>query len=94
MKRVIVWLVNEESDRAEHEHFGEEVEAYIPARRVLLGPCEATPEAIAEFADAEVGQAAEALANPGTPVLIGELVEGDVSAPLYLVVSPEAPIPL
>jgi hypothetical protein len=86
MKRVKVWLINEESDRTVHEYFGQIVEAYIPPRETYLGVCEATPEAVAELADVEVEEAAEALAKPGEPVLVGEIYEGDVSAPLYLMV--------
>jgi hypothetical protein len=52
-----------------------------------LGECEATPEAVAELADVEIEEAAEALARPGEPLLVGELYQGDVSADLYLVVS-------
>jgi hypothetical protein len=88
MERVEVWLVNEESSRSVHEHFGQIVEAYIPAREEFLGQCEATPEAVAELADVEVAEAAEALARPGEPLLVGELYQGDVSAKLYLVVYP------
>jgi len=88
MERVEVWLVNEESSRSAHEHFGQLVEAYIPARTELFGECEATPEAVAELADVEVNEAAEALARPGEPLLVGELYQGDVSAALYLVVLP------
>jgi len=88
MKRVQVWLMNEESDRTVHEHFGQIVEAYIPARERFLGECEATPEAIAELADVEMEEAAEALSKSGEPILVGELYEGDVSAELYLVVYP------
>jgi hypothetical protein len=88
MERVQVWLVNEESSRTVHEHFGQIVEAYIPAREEFLGECEATPEAVAELADVEVEEAAEALAKPGEPCLVGELYQGDVSAELYLVVYP------
>jgi len=88
MERVEVWLVNEESSRSVHEHFGQIVEAYIPAREEFLGECEATPEAVAELADVEVAEAAEALASPGEPLLVGELYQGDVSAKLYLVVYP------
>jgi hypothetical protein len=89
MKRVIVRLVNEESDRTVHEHFGQIVEAYIPSSEVVLGECAATPEAIAELADIEIEEAAEALANPNELVCVGELYEGDVSANLYLMVSPK-----
>ena len=88
MERVQVWLTNEESSRSAHEHFGQIVEAYIPARTELLGECEATPEAVAELADVEVEEAAEALARPGEPLLVGELYQGDASAALYLVVYP------
>jgi len=88
MERVQVWLTNEESSRSVHEHFGQIVEAYIPARTEFLGECEATPEAVAELADVEVAEAAEALAKPGEPLLVGELYQGDVSAELYLVVYP------
>jgi hypothetical protein len=88
MERVQVWLINEESSRTVHEHFGQIVEAYIPARKEFLGECKATPEAVAELADVEVEEAAEALANPGEPILVGELYQGDVSAELYLVVYP------
>jgi hypothetical protein len=88
MERVQVWLTNEESSRSVHEHFGQIVEAYIPAREEFLGECEATPEAVAELADVEVDKAAEALARPGEPLLVGEVDQGDVSAALYLVVYP------
>ena len=88
MERVEVWLVNEESSRSVHEHFGQLVEAYIPARTEFLGECVASPEAIAELADVEVEEAAEALASPGEPLLVGEVYQGDVSAELYLVVQP------
>ena len=88
MERVEVWLVNEESSRSVHEHFGQIVEAYIPAREEFLGECEATPEAVAELADVEIEEAAEALASPGEPLLVGEVDQGDVSAELYLVVYP------
>jgi len=88
MKRVQVWLTNEESSCSMHEHFGQIVEAYIPARKEFLGECEATPEAVAELADVEVAEAAEALGRPGEPLLVGELYQGDVSAALYLVVYP------
>jgi len=88
MTRVQVWLVNEESTRTVHEHFGQIVEAYIPARERFLGECEATPEAVAVLADVEIDEAAEALANSGTPISVGELYQGDVSAQLYLVVWP------
>jgi len=88
MKRVEVWLINEESSRTVHEHFGQMVEAYIPSREVFLGECEATPGAVAELADVEIEQAAEALAYPNELVCVGELYEGDVSAKLYLMVSP------
>ncbi len=88
MTRVQVWLVNEESDRSVHEHFGQIVEAYIPPRQVFLGTCEATPEAVAELADVEMEEAAEALSKPDELIYVGELYEGDVSAKLYLVVSP------
>jgi hypothetical protein len=88
MERVQVWLTNEESSRSVHEHFGQIVEAYIPAREEFLGECEATPEAVAELADVEVDKAAEALASPGELLLIGEVDQGDVSAALYLVVYP------
>ena len=90
MERVQVWLINEESSRTEHEHFGQLMEAYIPARTEFLGECEATPESVAELADVEVAEAAEALARPGEPLPVGELYQGDVSADLYLVVSPVA----
>jgi len=88
MERVEVWLTNEESSRSVHEYFGQLVEAYIPARTEFLGECEATPEAVAELADVEVDKAAEALARPGEPLLVGEVDQGDVSAALYLVVYP------
>jgi len=88
MEQVQVWLTNEESIRSVHEHFGQIVEAYIPARKEFLGECEATPEAVAELADVEVAEAAEALARHGEPLLVGELYQGDVSAELYLVVYP------
>jgi len=88
MKRVQVCLTNEESSRSVHEHFGQIVEAYIPARKEFLGECEATPEAVAELADVDVAEAAEALASPGELLLVGELYQGDVSAKLYLVVYP------
>jgi hypothetical protein len=88
MKRVQVWLVNEESSRTVHEHFGQIVEAYIPPRDRFLGECDATPEAVAELADVEIEEAAEALSKPGEIVLVGELYKGDVSAELYLVVYP------
>jgi hypothetical protein len=88
MERVEVWLVNEESSRTVHEHFGQLVEAYIPARKQFLGECEATPEAVAELADVEIEEASEALANPGDLILVGTLYQGDVSAELYLVVYP------
>jgi hypothetical protein len=88
MKRVQVWLVNEESSRTVHEYFGQIVEAYIPSREVFLGECEATPEAVAELADVEIEEAAEALAKPNALVCVGELYEGDVSAKLYLLVLP------
>ena len=88
MERVQVWLTNEESSRSVHEHFGQIVEAYIPARTEFLGECEASPEAVAELADVEVAEAAEALARPGELLLVGELYQGDVSAELYLVVLP------
>jgi len=90
MERVEVWLVNEESSRSVHEHFGQLVEAYIPARKEFLGECEATPGAVAELVDVDVAEAAEALARPGEPLLVGELYQGDVSAALYLVVLPVA----
>jgi hypothetical protein len=45
---------------------------------------------VAELADVEVAEATEALARPGEPLLVGELYQGDVSADLYLVVSPVA----
>jgi hypothetical protein len=88
MERVEVWLVNEESSRTVHEHFGQIVEAYIPAKEVFLGECEATPEAVAEVADVELEEAAAALSKPGELVYVGELYKGDVSANLYLVVYP------
>jgi hypothetical protein len=88
MERVQVWLINEESSRTVHEHFGQIVEVYIPAREEFLGECEATPEAVAELADVEIAEAAEALARPGEPLLVGELYQGDVSAALYLMVLP------
>jgi hypothetical protein len=88
MKRVEVWLMNGESSRTVHEHFGQIVEAYIPARERFLGECDATPEAVMELADVEVEEAGEALAKPGEPVFVGELYQGDVSAGLYLVVYP------
>ena len=88
MERVQVWLTNEESNRSMHEHFGQIVEAYIPARKEFLGECDATPEAVAELADVEVDEAAEALARPGEPLLVGELYQGDVSAAHYLVIYP------
>jgi hypothetical protein len=88
MKRVQVWLVNEESSRSAHEHFGQIVEAYIPSRERFLGECDATPEAVAELADVEIEEASEALSKPGELVLVGELYEGDVSAELYLMVYP------
>lgn len=88
MKRVQVWLVNEESDRSVHEHFGQLVEAYIPPREEFLGTCEATPEAVARLADVDGWIAAEAIAQPWVPILVGEVYEGDVSAPLYLLVRP------
>jgi hypothetical protein len=88
MKRVQVWLVNEESSRTVHEYFGQIVEAYIPSRERFLGECDAVPEAVAELADVEIEEAAEALSKPGDMVLVGELYEGDVSAELYLVVYP------
>jgi hypothetical protein len=88
MKRVQVWLVNEESSRSVHEHFGQIVEAYIPSREVFLGECEATPEAVSELADVELEEAAVALSKPGELVQVGELYKGDVSAELYLVVYP------
>jgi hypothetical protein len=88
MERVQVWLVNEESSRSVHEHFGQIVEAYIPSREVFLGECEATPEAVAELADVELEEAAVALFKPGELVCVGELYEGDVSAALYLMVYP------
>jgi hypothetical protein len=58
MKRVEVWLMNGESSRSVHEHFGQIVEAYIPARVEFLGMVEATPEAVAELADVEIEEAA------------------------------------
>ena len=88
MERVQVWLTNEESSRSVHEHFGQIVDAHIPARKEFLGECEASPETVADLADVEVDQAAEALASPGEPLLVGELCQGDVSAELYLVVLP------
>jgi len=88
MERVQVWLINEESSRTEHEHFGQLVEAYIPAREKFLGQCEATPEAVAELADVEIEEAILALSKPSERVLVGELYEGDVSAALYLMVLP------
>jgi hypothetical protein len=88
MKRVEVWLMNGESSRSVHEHFGQIVEAYIPARVEFLGMVEATPEAVAELADVEIEEAAEALARPNEFVCVGELYEGDVSAKLYLLVLP------
>jgi len=88
MERVQVWLINEESSRTVHEHFGQIVESYIPWREQILGVCDATPEAVAELADVEVEEAAEALASPGELLLVGELYQGDVSAELYLVVLP------
>jgi hypothetical protein len=88
MERVQVWLTNEESSRSVHEHFGQIVEAYIPARTEFWGECDATPEAVAELADVDADEAAEALARPGEPLLVGELYQGDVSAALYLVVLP------
>jgi translation initiation factor 2 beta subunit (eIF-2beta)/eIF-5 len=88
MKRVQVWLVNEESSRTVHEHFGQIVEAYIPSRERFLGECDAAPEAVAELADVEIEEAAEALSKLGELVLVGELYEGDVSAELYLMVLP------
>jgi hypothetical protein len=88
MKRVEVWLINGESDRTVHEHFGQLVEAYIPPREEFLGFCEATPHAVAELADVDDWSAAEALARPWEPIHVGELCEGDVSAPLYLLVRP------
>ena len=90
MKRVEVWLVNEESSRTVHEHFGQLVEAYIPEREDFLGECEATPEAVAELVDVEVEEAAVALSKPGELIWVGELYEGDVSAALYLMVLPVA----
>jgi len=91
MKRVEVWLVNEESTRTVHEHFGQLVEAYIPARQEFLGECDATPEAVARLADVKIEEAAEALRKPGVFVYVGELYEGDVSAELYLMVLPVTP---
>jgi hypothetical protein len=88
MKQVEVWLINGESSRTVHEHFGQLVEAYIVARAKFLGECEATLEAVSELADVELEEAAEALANPGEPVFVGEIYQGDVSAGLYLVVYP------
>jgi hypothetical protein len=88
MERVQVWLVNEESSRSVHEHFGQIVEAYIPSREVFLGECEATPEAVAELADVELEEATAALSKPCELVYVGELYKGDVSANLYLVVYP------
>jgi len=88
MERVQVWLINEESDRTVHEHFGQIVEAYIPAREEFLGVCEATPEAVAELADVKIEEALEALSRPDQLVCIGELYEGDVSVKLYLMISP------
>ena len=90
MKRVQVWLINEESSRSVHEHFGQIIESHIWERKVLLGECEATSEAVAELADVEVAKAAEALARPEHPLLIGELCRGDISAALYLMVLPVA----
>lgn len=90
MRRVEVWLVNDESSRTVHEHFGQIVEAYIPPRQKFLGVCNPLPEAVADLADVEVEEAAEALSKPGEPVLVGELYKGDVSAKLYLVVWPAA----
>jgi hypothetical protein len=86
MKRVEVWLINEASSRTVHECFGQIVEAYIPAREEFLGVCDATPEAVAELADVEVWQAAEALSKPGYLIPVGELYQGDVSAEVYLMV--------
>ncbi len=88
MTRVEVWLINGESSRSVHEHFGQIVEAYIPAKEEFLGECDATPEAVAELADVEIEEAAEALASPGELVSVGELYQGDVSAELFLVVYP------
>jgi hypothetical protein len=88
MKRVEVWLMNGESSRSVHEHFGQIVEAYIPARVEFLGMVEATPEAVAELADVEVEEAAEALSKLGERILVGELYQGDVSANLYLIALP------
>jgi hypothetical protein len=88
MERVQVWLVNEESSRTVHEHFGQIVEAYIPAREEFLGECEATPEAVAELADVELEEAVAALSKPGEAIWVGSLYEGDVSAELYLIVAP------
>ena len=90
MKRVEVWLVNEESSRTVHEHFGQLVEAYIPEREDFLGECVATPEAVAELADVEVEEAAVALSKPSELIGVGELYQGDVSAALYLMVLPVA----
>jgi hypothetical protein len=89
MKRVQVWLVNEESARGVHEHFGQIVEAYIPSREVFLGECEATAEGVVALADVEKAEADKALANPNELVCVGELYEGDVSAKLYLMVLPQ-----
>jgi len=91
MERVQVWLINEESARTAHEHFGQIVEAYIPAREDFLGVCEATPAAVAELADVEIEEAAEALSKPDELICVGEVYEGDVSAKLYLLISPIEP---
>jgi hypothetical protein len=90
MKRVEVWLINDESSRTVHEHFGQIVEAYIPAREEFLGVCDATPEAVAELADVEIEEAAEALSKPGELICVGTLYQGDVSAKLYLMVLSKA----
>jgi hypothetical protein len=88
MTKVQVWLVNDESSRTVHEHFGQIVEAYIPAREEFLGECKGTPRAVARLAEVDEDVAAEALANPGERVYAYDKYIGDVGTEVYLVVYP------
>jgi hypothetical protein len=91
MKRAQVWLDKIRVTREKRQGAGSEYEVrcmHLPAEKLFLGECEATPEAVAKLSGVHVYYATIAMERMGTGCFVFSTNLGTESIEYYLVVLP------
>jgi len=91
MERVQVWLDKVRFTREKKQEAGKEFEVecmHLPAEKMFLGECDATPEAVAKLAGVHIYFAAMAMERMGMGCRVFGMKHGSECNEYYLVVLP------